>query len=163
MNPKPSTQNKILNRDALAQLAKQWHAEGKKIVFTNGCFDILHRGHLEVLTTSSGFGDVLVVGLNTDASVKRLKGPERPVNDQDFRSWMMASLEMVDAVTLFDEPTPLALIEALQPDVIVKGGDYTPDQVVGATEVLARGGEVKIVPIVKGYSTTSLIEAIRKL
>jgi rfaE bifunctional protein nucleotidyltransferase chain/domain len=163
MNPKPSTQNKILNRDALAQLAKQWHAEGKKIVFTNGCFDILHRGHLEVLTTSSGFGDVLVVGLNTDASVKRLKGPERPVNDQDFRSWMMASLEMVDAVTLFDEPTPLALIEALQPDVIVKGGDYTPDQVVGATEVLARGGEVKIVPIVKGYSTTLLIEAIRKL
>lgn len=163
MNPKPSTQNKILNRDALAQQAKQWHAEGKKIVFTNGCFDILHRGHLEVLTTSSGYGDVLVVGLNTDASVKRLKGPERPVNDQDFRSWMMASLEMVNAVTLFDEPTPLALIEALKPDVIVKGGDYTPDQVVGATEVLARGGEVKIVPIVKGYSTTSLIEAIRKL
>lgn len=163
MNRKQDIQEKILTRDNLARLAQNWHAEGRRIVFTNGCFDILHRGHLEVLTASAGFGDVLVVGLNTDASVKRLKGPERPVNDEGFRSWMMASLELVDAVTLFDEPTPKALIDVLQPDVIVKGGDYTPDQVVGADEVLARGGEVKIVPIVKGYSTTSLIEAIRKL
>lgn len=163
MNPKQSIPHKILNREDLKALARKWHAEGKKLVFTNGCFDILHRGHLEVLTASAGFGDVLVVGLNTDASVQRLKGPERPVNDQGFRSWMMASLELVDAVTLFDEPTPKELIEAIQPDVIVKGGDYSPDQVVGADVVMARGGEVKIVPIVKGYSTTSLIEAIRKL
>lgn len=163
MNRKRSIQHKILSRDALQQLAKTWHAEGKKLVFTNGCFDILHRGHLEVLTASAGFGDVLVVGLNTDASVQRLKGPERPVNDEGFRSWMMASIELVDAVTLFDEPTPKELIDAIQPDVIVKGGDYNPEQVVGADVVLARGGEVKIVPIVKGYSTTSLIEAIRKL
>ena len=163
MNGKQDIQNKILTRETLATLAQNWHAEGRKIVFTNGCFDILHRGHLEVLTASAGYGDVLVVGLNTDASVKRLKGPERPVNDEGFRSWMMASLELVDAVVLFDEPTPKTLIDILQPDVIVKGGDYTPDQVVGADAVLARGGEVKIVPIVKGYSTTSLIEAIRKL
>jgi D-beta-D-heptose 7-phosphate kinase/D-beta-D-heptose 1-phosphate adenosyltransferase len=132
-------------------------------VFTNGCFDILHKGHLQILTASAGFGDVLVVGLNSDASVKRLKGPERPVNDEEFRLWMMASLELVDAVTVFDEPTPKELVTVLQPDVIVKGGDYTPDQVVGASEVLARGGEVKIIPIVQGYSTTSLIETIRKL
>jgi rfaE bifunctional protein nucleotidyltransferase chain/domain len=163
MNPKRSIQNKILGRDALEKLARTWHSEGKKVVFTNGCFDILHRGHLEVLTASAGFGDVLVVGLNTDASVKRLKGPERPVNEEGFRSWMMASLQMVDAVSLFDEPTPKELIEVLQPDVIVKGGDYTPDQVVGASEVLARGGEVKIIPIVQGYSTTSLINTIRNL
>jgi D-beta-D-heptose 7-phosphate kinase/D-beta-D-heptose 1-phosphate adenosyltransferase len=118
---------------------------------------------LQILTASAGFGDVLVVGLNSDASVKRLKGPERPVNDEEFRLWMMASLELVDAVTVFDEPTPKELVTVLQPDVIVKGGDYTPDQVVGASEVLARGGEVKIIPIVQGYSTTSLIETIRKL
>jgi len=163
MNPKRSIQNKILSRDSLQQIAKIWRSKGKRIVFTNGCFDILHRGHLEVLTASAGFGDVLVVGLNTDASVKRLKGPERPVNEENFRSWMIASLQMVDAVTLFDEPTPKALIDVLQPDVIVKGGDYTPDQVVGASEVLARGGEVKIIPIVQGYSTTSLINTIRNL
>jgi D-beta-D-heptose 7-phosphate kinase/D-beta-D-heptose 1-phosphate adenosyltransferase len=163
MNPKRSIQNKILSREALENMSRTWHADGKKIVFTNGCFDILHKGHLQILTASAGFGDVLVVGLNSDASVKRLKGPERPVNDEEFRLWMMASLELVDAVTVFDEPTPKELVTVLQPDVIVKGGDYTPDQVVGASEVLARGGEVKIIPIVQGYSTTSLIETIRKL
>jgi D-glycero-beta-D-manno-heptose 1-phosphate adenylyltransferase len=163
MNLKRSIQDKILSREALEIKSSTWHAEGKKIVFTNGCFDILHKGHLQVLTASAGFGDVLVVGLNTDASVKRLKGPERPVNDENFRLWMMASLELVDAVTVFDEPTPKELVTVLQPDVIVKGGDYTPDQVVGASEVLARGGEVKIIPIVQGYSTTSLIDTIRKL
>jgi D-beta-D-heptose 7-phosphate kinase/D-beta-D-heptose 1-phosphate adenosyltransferase len=163
MNPKRSIQNKILSREALENMSRIWHADGKKIVFTNGCFDILHKGHLQILTASAGFGDVLVVGLNSDASVKRLKGPERPVNDEEFRLWMMASLELVDAVTVFDEPTPKELVTVLQPDVIVKGGDYTPDQVVGASEVLARGGEVKIIPIVQGYSTTSLIETIRKL
>jgi D-beta-D-heptose 7-phosphate kinase/D-beta-D-heptose 1-phosphate adenosyltransferase len=132
-------------------------------VFTNGCFDILHKGHLEILTRSAEFGDILVVALNTDASVKNLKGDGRPVNNQDFRTWMMASLEIVDAVILFDEQTPAELIEAITPDIIVKGGDYTVDQVVGAKHVLSLGGEVKIVPIVKGYSTTGIIEAIQKL
>lgn len=163
MNKVSLIQDKIVDREQLREKASQWRKEGKKLVFTNGCFDILHKGHLEVLTASAGFGDILVVGLNTDASVSRLKGPERPVNHESFRTWMMASLQIVDAVTLFDEPTPWELLEVLQPDVIVKGGDYSVDQVVGAKEVLARGGEVRIVPIVQGYSTTALIETIRKL
>lgn len=163
MNKVSSIQDKIVDREQLREKTSQWRKEGKKLVFTNGCFDILHKGHLEVLTASAGFGDVLVVGLNTDASVRRLKGPDRPVNHESFRTWMMASLQLVDAVTLFDEPTPWELLEVLQPDVIVKGGDYSVDQVVGAKEVLARGGEVRLVPIVEGYSTTALIETIRRL
>lgn len=163
MNQVSHIQHKILSREDLVHQAAQWRQEGKTIVFTNGCFDILHRGHLQILTSAAMMGSVLVVGLNTDASVKRLKGPERPVNDENFRSWMMASLQVVDGVTLFDEPTPLELVIALKPDVIVKGGDYTVDQVVGSKEVLANGGSVQIVPIVQGYSTTSLIETIRKL
>ena len=143
--------------------ADHWRSQGLRIVFTNGCFDILHRGHLQLLKESAGFGDILVVGLNTDGSVRKLKGDQRPVNDEDFRCLMMASLELVDAVTLFDEETPLELIRALQPDVLVKGGDYTADQVVGAEEVMRSGGEVRIVPLVRGYSTTALIEAIHRL
>lgn len=155
--------DKIQERKNLSELAAQWRHAGKKIVFTNGCFDILHRGHLQILSDAAASGDILVVGLNTDASVKRLKGDQRPVNEESFRALMMASLQIVDAVTLFDEDTPLELIRALQPDVIVKGGDYSISNVVGADEVISRGGEVKIVPFVKGYSTTALIEAIQKL
>lgn len=154
---------KIKNRNDLCTLAQQWRKEGKRIVFTNGCFDILHRGHLQILGEAAMSGDKLVVGLNTDASVKRLKGEQRPVNDESFRALMMASLQLVDAVTLFDEDTPLELIRALEPDVIVKGGDYKTENVVGAKEVMQRGGEVKIVPFVQGYSTTALIETIQKL
>jgi D-beta-D-heptose 7-phosphate kinase/D-beta-D-heptose 1-phosphate adenosyltransferase len=153
----------ILTKDQLAVQAKRWREAGKKIVFTNGCFDILHRGHLQILTTSASFGDVLVVGINTDASVRKLKGPLRPVNDEGFRSLMLASLKYVDAVVLFDEPTPLSIIEAIMPDVLVKGGDYTVNQIVGAEEVMQNGGIVEIVPIVKGFSTTKLIEAIQNL
>jgi D-beta-D-heptose 7-phosphate kinase/D-beta-D-heptose 1-phosphate adenosyltransferase len=153
----------ILTKDQLALQAKRWREAGKKIVFTNGCFDILHRGHLQILTTSASFGDVLVVGINTDASVRKLKGPLRPVNDEGFRSLMLASLKYVDAVVLFDEPTPLSIIEAIMPDVLVKGGDYTVNQIVGAEEVMQNGGIVEIVPIVKGFSTTKLIEAIQNL
>ncbi len=155
--------HKIFNRPALAAQCAEWKAQGRKIVFTNGCFDILHKGHLEILTRSAESGDILVVALNTDASVKKLKGDLRPVNNEDFRTWMMASLEIVDAVTLFNEETPAELIETITPDIIVKGGDYTVDQVVGAKHVLSHGGEVKIVPIVKGYSTTGIIDAIQKL
>lgn len=153
----------ILTKDQLSVQAKIWKLAGKKVVFTNGCFDILHRGHLQILTTSASFGDVLVVGINTDASVKKLKGPLRPVNDEAFRSLMLASLKYVDAVVLFDEPTPLSIIEAIMPDVLVKGGDYTVNQIVGAEEVIQNGGKVEIVPIVKGFSTTKLIEAIQNL
>jgi D-glycero-beta-D-manno-heptose 1-phosphate adenylyltransferase len=155
--------NKIFERPALAAQSAEWKRQGRKVVFTNGCFDILHKGHLEILTRSAEFGDILVVALNTDASVKRLKGDLRPVNNEDFRTWMMASLEIVDAVILFDEQTPAELIEAITPDIIVKGGDYTVDQVVGAEHVIGHGGEVKIVPIVKGYSTSGIIAAIQKL
>jgi len=158
-----SFSDNILTKDQLVDQSKKWKETGKKVVFTNGCFDILHRGHLQILTTSASFGDVLVVGINTDASVKRLKGPLRPVNDEAFRSIMLASLRYVDAVVLFDEPTPLSLIEAIMPDVLVKGGDYTVNQIVGAEEVLQNGGKVEIVPIVKGYSTTKLIESIQNL
>lgn len=155
--------NKIFERSALASQCAEWRKQGRKVVFTNGCFDILHKGHLEILTRSAEFGDILVVALNTDASVKKLKGDLRPVNNEDFRTWMMASLEIVDAVILFDEQTPAELIEAITPDIIVKGGDYTVDQVVGAEHVISHGGEVKIVPIVKGYSTSGIIAAIQKL
>lgn len=153
----------ILTKDQIAGKSKDWKAAGKKIVFTNGCFDILHKGHLQILTTSASLGDILIVGINTDASVRKLKGPLRPVNNEDFRSLMLASLRYVDAVVLFDTPTPLSLILAIMPDVLVKGGDYNVDQIVGAEEVLQNGGQVEIVPIVKGYSTTKIIETIQNL
>lgn len=155
--------NKISDRETLAHKVAEWKTEGRKIVFTNGCFDILHKGHLQVLQESASFGDILIVGLNTDASVKKLKGDQRPVNDEYFRALMMANLELVDAVTLFQEDTPLELIQLLQPHVLVKGGDYKPEQVVGSEVVLMNGGEVKIVPIIKGYSTSAIIDAIQKL
>ena len=154
---------KNLSRDQLTLQSAIWKAEGKKVVFTNGCFDILHRGHLEILSTAATFGDILVVGMNADASVKRLKGEQRPVNDEEFRCHMMASLAIVDAVCLFHEDTPLELIKSFKPDVLVKGGDYTLSQIVGAEEVIQYGGEVKIVPLVKGYSTSALISAIQRL
>jgi len=154
---------KILNNIQLSEQTKEWKTAGKKIVFTNGCFDILHKGHLEILSTSASFGDILVVGINTDNSVKRLKGPSRPINDEGFRSLMLASIQYIDAVLLFDEETPLNLITILMPDVLVKGGDYTVEQIVGADVVLKNGGEVKIVPIVKGYSTTKIVESIQKI
>lgn len=130
----------------------------ERVVFTNGCFDILHRGHVEYIHTARGLGDRLVVGLNGDASVSRLKGPTRPVNPFDDRALVLAGLEAVDAVVRFDEDTPLRLIEALLPDVLVKGGDYRPDEIVGATEVREAGGEVVVVPLVEGRSTSGIIE-----
>jgi D-glycero-beta-D-manno-heptose 1-phosphate adenylyltransferase len=154
---------KIMNRGELSEASLTWKANGKKMVFTNGCFDILHKGHLEILSTAASYGDILVVGMNSDASVKRLKGEHRPVNDEDFRCRMMASLAIVDAVCLFEEDTPLQLIQAINPDVLVKGGDYTLEQIVGANDVLEHGGEVKIVPLVRGYSTSALIKAIQRL
>jgi len=154
---------KILNNTQLSEQTKNWKTAGKKIVFTNGCFDILHKGHLEILSTSASFGDILVVGINTDNSVKRLKGSSRPINDEGFRSLMLASIQYIDTVLLFDEETPLNLITILMPDVLVKGGDYTVEQIVGADVVLKNGGEVKIVPIVKGYSTTKIVESIQKI
>jgi D-beta-D-heptose 7-phosphate kinase/D-beta-D-heptose 1-phosphate adenosyltransferase len=132
------------------------------LVFTNGCFDLLHPGHVEYLHEARALGDVLVVGLNTDDSVRRLKGPDRPFNDQASRATVLAGLASVDAVSLFDEDTPAELIQALEPDVLVKGGDYAPEEVVGARAVRQGGGEVRILPFRKGYSTTALVERIRR-
>jgi len=134
---------------------------GKKISFTNGCFDILHPGHLFSLKQAAAEADYLIVGLNSDASVKKLKGPSRPINNTESRAIVLANLIVVDAVVVFEEETPLELIKALLPDVMVKGGDYAIDQVVGGKEVMANGGKVIINPIVEGFSTTSLIEKMK--
>ena len=132
-----------------------------RVVFTNGVFDLLHPGHVDVLIGARACGDVLVVGVNSDASVKRLKGLDRPIRSEAERVYVLAALEAVDAVTIFEQDTPRELVEMLQPDVIVKGGDYSPDAVVGASEVRARGGEVIIIPLTPGHSTTSTIERLR--
>ena len=132
-----------------------------RVVFTNGVFDLLHPGHVDVLVGARACGDVLVVGLNSDASVRRLKGPERPVRSEAERVYVLAALEAVDVVTLFEQDTPLELVRVLHPDVIVKGGDYSPDSVVGGEDVRARGGSVVIIPLTPGHSTTSTIERLR--
>ncbi|HTQ27323.1 MAG TPA: D-glycero-beta-D-manno-heptose 1-phosphate adenylyltransferase [Puia sp.] len=156
-------QPKILNLSQLQHQAGRLRLLGKTIVFTNGCFDILHQGHIASLSQAAVEADFLVVGVNADESVRKLKGPHRPINDQQSRALLLASLLMVDAVIIFEEDTPLNLINALNPDVLVKGGDYTIDQIVGAREVLARGGRVVINPLVPGFSTSGLIEKIMRL
>ena len=137
-----------------------FHSQGSKVVFTNGCFDILHRGHVEYLAKAADMGDVLVVGLNTDASVRRLKGESRPINNQEARALVLASLSFVDAVVLFDEDTPYELIKAVRPDVLVKGADYKPEEIVGYDIVTSYGGKVEVVDLVEGYSTTQLLSLI---
>jgi len=141
----------------------QWKFLGKSIVFTNGVFDILHPGHIFSLSQAAKEADFLIVGLNSDNSVKRLKGQQRPVNNQDSRALLLASLLMVDAVVIFEEDTPLELINSVRPDVIVKGGDYTIEQIVGAKEVMSNGGRVVINPVIEGYSTTSIIDKLKAL
>jgi D-beta-D-heptose 7-phosphate kinase/D-beta-D-heptose 1-phosphate adenosyltransferase len=142
--------------------ARAWRAGVHgRVVFTNGVFDLLHPGHIDVLLGARRLGDALVVGLNSDASVKRLKGPTRPVRSTAERCYVLAALEAVDAVVVFDEDTPFELIQALKPDVLVKGGDYTESSIVGAKEVRAWGGEVVVVPLTPGHSTTSTIEKLR--
>ena len=152
----------ILDRSQLAQHCADLRAAGKRVVFTNGCFDILHRGHVTYLQCARELGDVLVVGLNTDDSVRKLKGPSRPINNEDDRAAVLDALRSVDFVCLFAEETPLELISACLPSVLVKGGDYTPDTVVGADVVQAHGGSVQILQFVEGKSTSSIIEKISK-
>lgn len=154
---------KIYSLPELIKQVRRWKFLGKKIAFTNGCFDILHEGHIFSLSQAASEGDVLIVGVNADASTKRLKGPSRPINPEQSRALLLASLVMTDAVVIFEEDTPLELIRAIMPDTIVKGGDYTVEQVVGAKEVMANGGRVVINPIVPGFSTTGIIEKIVKL
>lgn len=150
--------DKVVTREELVNRVNTWRAVGEKVAFTNGCFDLLHVGHITVLEQARRTGDRLIVAINSDASVSRLKGPTRPIVGERERARVLAALAAVDAVVVFDEPTPLELIVASRPDVIVKGGDYNVDTVVGAQEVMSWGGQVRIVPTVDGYSTTRLIE-----
>lgn len=153
---------RVVDLVQVQRLCNIWRMKGDRIVFTNGCFDILHRGHVEYLHEAAALGHRLVIGLNTDASVQRLgKGDGRPYNDQDSRAKVLAALRLVDAVVLFDQDTPLELIQNIGPDVLVKGGDYTEDQIVGAEYVRANGGEVRSLKLVEGYSTTATVEKIR--
>jgi D-glycero-beta-D-manno-heptose 1-phosphate adenylyltransferase len=162
MHTRYTTAQKIMTRPQLVARAMTWRLKNSKIVFTNGCFDILHLGHVDYLEKARALGDYLVLGLNTDASVQRQgKGPERPLQNEEARSRIMAALEFVDAVCLFDEDTPLDLILALQPDILVKGDDYAIAQIVGATEVQSWGGSVKTIPLVQGHSTTNIVRKIQ--
>lgn len=143
------------------ELASWRASQPGRVVFTNGVFDLLHPGHIDVITGARSCGDSLIVGVNSDSSVKRLKGPDRPIRSEAERVYVLAALEAVGAVTVFDQDTPRELVELVQPDVIVKGGDYSPNSVVGADIVRARGGDVVIVPLTPGHSTTSTIERLR--
>lgn len=156
-----SIPDKIFTLATLQHQLKRWHLLNKKIVFTNGVFDILHEGHIASLSEAASHGHILIVGVNADASVKRLKGESRPVNNENSRALILASLVITDAIIIFEEDTPLNLITAILPDVLVKGGDYTLEQIVGAKEVMANGGKVKIAAILEGFSTTSIIEKMK--
>ena len=152
---------KIYNFDTLRDKVRQWQSKGLTVVFTNGCFDLLHYGHLHYLADARDIGDKLVVGLNSAASVRRLKGVNRPINDELTRQYMLASLDMIDAVVVFEEDTPFNLINMIKPDILVKGGDWAVEQIVGSDIVLKNGGKVLSLPFVEGYSTTNLETKIR--
>jgi D-glycero-beta-D-manno-heptose 1-phosphate adenylyltransferase len=158
-----AAKDKIMSRESVCLQVKKWQSEGLKIVFTNGCFDILHIGHVDYLEKARGLGDKLVLGLNTDASVSRIKGPQRPIVNEESRSRVIAALGFVDAVTFFDEETPKELIEAVKPNILVKGNDYLAENIVGADFVVSNGGEVKTIPLVEGFSTTKIVEKIKNL
>jgi len=143
------------------ELVGQWKKQGKRIVFTNGCFDLLHPGHIDYLDRAAKLGDILIVGLNDDDSIRRLKGESRPINPLQERAVMLAALRSVDLVIPFSEDTPLNLITSLIPDILVKGGDYEPDNIVGAKEVRQHGGKVIVMPFIDGHSSTKLIQRIQ--
>ena len=162
MNPTERITSKICSWDNAETITRQWSKDGKRIVFSNGCFDLVHKGHVDYLARAATFGDKLVIGLNSDVSVQQLKGKQRPLVDEKNRAFVMAALEFVDMVVLFEEDTPYELIKLLQPDVLVKGKDYKPENIAGFDIVTAKGGEVKTVELVDGFSTTALIEKIKK-
>ena len=154
--------SKIYSLPDLLKQVNIWKFTGKKIVFTNGCFDLLHLGHIDYLSKAADLGDVLIIGLNTDSSVNRIKGPMRPITNEDSRATLLAALSFVSAVVLFDEPTPFELISTIKPDVLVKGADYTVENIVGSDIVLANKGEVKTIDFLPGYSTSSIEKKIRE-
>ncbi len=158
----PAVDKRIMDLVNVQRMANIWRMKGDRIVFTNGCFDILHRGHVEYLEEAASLGDRLVVGLNSDESVRRQgKGPDRPLNDQDSRAKVLSALRHVDAVVIFEQDTPIELIQALGPDVLVKGGDWSEERIVGAEYVRSYGGDVRSLKLVEGFSTTALIEKVR--
>lgn len=152
--------SKIVDRQQAAKIVQQWQTNGDKVVFTNGCFDLVHRGHVEYMAIAANLGQRLVLGLNTDASVKRLKGELRPLVDEQSRAILLAAFEFIDLIVLFDEDTPYELIKTVQPDILVKGSDYKPESIVGYDIVTARGGKVETIDFVEGFSTTKLVERI---
>jgi len=154
-------ESKIVSLSEAQSLVKEWKSKGEKVVFTNGCFDILHSGHLQYLSEASTLGQKLVIGLNSDSSVKILKGPERPINSEQARAQMLASLFFVDIVVLFSEETPKNLIETITPNILVKGGDYNINNIVGADHVLKNGGEVLPLSFIEGFSSTKIINKIK--
>ncbi|MFN2457222.1 MAG: D-glycero-beta-D-manno-heptose 1-phosphate adenylyltransferase [Chitinophagaceae bacterium] len=158
-----SIKDKIVTLPELNKRMAQWRLLGKTIVFTNGCFDVLHLGHISTLMEAAKHAHILIVGLNSDASVKKLKGDDRPVNDEQTRALLLASLAMVDGVVIFTEETPRELIMAIQPDLLVKGGDYKVEEIAGAKEVIESGGKVVLTPIAEGVSSTSLIEKLKAI
>jgi D-beta-D-heptose 7-phosphate kinase/D-beta-D-heptose 1-phosphate adenosyltransferase len=163
MNHPQYIHHKIFTSKEIVFQVNRWRMISKTISFTNGCFDILHPGHISSLSDAAREADFLIVGVNSDESAKRLKGPGRPVMNEQSRALILASLVMVDAIVIFEEDTPLDLIELVKPDVLVKGGDYTMDEIVGAKEVMAKGGRVVINPIIPGFSTTGIIGKIQSL
>jgi len=162
MTTQEKIKSKILTPENLSLKLSFWKFRDKKIVFTNGCFDLLHLGHIDYLGKAADLGDILIIGVNTDSSVRKLKGSNRPISNEEQRCHLLASLLFVDAVILFDEDTPLELIRKIQPQVLVKGGDYKVHQIVGADEVTSAGGFVHTIPLLAGYSTTLTEERIKK-
>lgn len=154
--------NKILPLNSLKSKISEWQKDGNKIVFTNGCFDVLHRGHVEVLAQTANLGDKLIVGLNSDISIQILKGKDRPILDEKSRAILLAALSFVDAVIFFSEETPINIIRALKPDILAKGGDYKIDTIVGNEIIKENGGEVVLVPFLDGFSSTDIINKIKE-
>ena len=154
--------NKIYSLEELKNKANVWKQSGEEVVFTNGCFDIIHRGHIEVLAQTADLGDKLIIGLNSDQSIQKLKGKDRPIIDEQSRAFLLAALSFVDAIVLFSKDTPLKLISTLLPDVLAKGGDYEIETIVGHEIVQQNGGKVKLVPFVDGFSSTTIIDKIKK-
>lgn len=161
MSTLETIRKKIITREEIHYPLEVWRFLGKKIVFTNGCFDLLHLGHIDYLAKAADEGDVLIIGLNTDASTSKLKGPHRPINNEEQRSMVLAALHFTSAIVLFDEPTPFELIKAIQPDVLIKGADYKVEDIVGADIVSANMGLIKTIEFLPGYSTSLIEQKIR--
>ena len=160
--PEDFTRKIITTQEKLNSLLEKWSDQHDKIVFTNGCFDIVHRGHIDYLFRASKLGSKLMVGVNSDASVQAIKGPNRPVQDEESRMYLLAALEFVNAVVLFTDSTPLNLIKKVRPDVLVKGADYKPEEIVGYHEVNSWGGEVTTLEFIEGYSTSKIVKKIKE-